>query len=760
MTTLGVWLWWACARAPAPDVEVPDAPSDSAEVDDPFGTDDTPPRVPLCDEVVVPRAVAPDLDAWAARVKQSDNPFFGEALWRNLESLGEDHLGSSDQDVVENRLRRGFERLKFGDIDGAIADLQAGLDRAELKVPSLRGRARQLLAVAWMRKAELQNCVADGTGAACLVPFGEEAQHRLTEGMTEASAVLVDLLEDDDPGALGPLWLLNVAQMALGAYPDGVPEPWRVDPALLVSPIDLPAWANVAPWAIGPEATLAGGAAIDDFDGDGRLDLLTSSMELAAGMRLLLQREDGTFCDASAASGVSAIPGVLSFNTSDYDNDGDLDVLAPRGGWFADDGRVRPSLLRNDGEGRFTDVAIEAGLADEVGPSQAAAWADVDGDGWLDLFFGREAVDSGVAPSSLYMNQGDGTFRDVAAGQPLREPGFVKGCVFGDVDGDGDPDLYVSTRGGLNHLYRNDAGVFVDVTREERVEHPHDAFASAFFDYDQDGDEDLVVMGYDVVFGQRDVTADSSGRSADGYVADLLGLPASAETHRLYRNDGGHFTDVTRELGLAHVQLAMGMNVGDLDADGWPDLYIGTGAPAFEALEPNAAWRNSGGARFDDVTFATYTGHLQKGHGVAFGDLDEDGDEDLLAEIGGAYLSDAFPDALFENPSDPPGSLTLRLRGTASNRSAIGARVRIVTDQRTWHRVVGTGGSFGANSLQVEVPLDRAAASIRIEIDWPSGAHDTVDDVEVDSVVEIEEGNGVVATRPTRRTALPRGEHP
>ena len=772
MSPLLLVLLFACERTEKPGVTPADDTDAATDTTPPVVVDDTDDHghvgvLPaLCQEEVAPPPIAADLAAWADGVRLSDNPFYGVEPWEALEALGEDNLGATADEQVRNRLERGFQRLKFEQLDEAIADLQAALALAESSAPRWRGRARELLAITWMRKAELQNCVADGGGSACLVPFSEEAEHRLTEGMTEATSILIDFLTEDDGQKLSPRWLLNVAQMALGAYPDGVPEAWRVDPALLVSAVDLPAWTNVAP-AVGPTDTeVAGGAALEDFNGDGLLDMLTSSLEIDVGMRLLLNAGDGTFCEASAASGVSAIPGVLDFFPADYDNDGDVDVLASRGAWFGSDGRVRPSLLRNDGEGRFVDVAREAGLAQQVGPAQAAAWADVDNDGWLDLFYGREAdqtAPGGVAPSSLFLNQGDGTFVDIARDQPLHDVGFVKGCAFGDIDNDGDPDLYVNTRGGPNGLFQNDgAGRFTDITRGSGTAEPRNGFAAAFFDADQDGDLDLYAAGYDVLFGQRSVLDDSFGRSVDAYVADLLDLPDDTETMRLYRNDGGAMQDATAELGLDHVHLTMGMNVGDLDADGWPDLYFGTGAPAFEALEPNAAYRNAGGSRFDNVTFAVRMGHLQKGHGVAFGDVDDDGDEDLLSEIGGAYRSDGFPDALFENPSADVRSVTLRLEGVTSNRSAIGARVRVVTPERTFHHVVGTGGSFGANSLQVEAALGTAETIERVEIDWPGGETEVVEGVIVGTIVRIRQGEGVIAAwvRAPFGLMQPEMEHP
>ncbi|HMV68736.1 MAG TPA: CRTAC1 family protein, partial [Myxococcota bacterium] len=609
-------------------------------------------------------------------------------------------------------------------------------------------------ATAWARRAELDNCVSNGSGSACLVPFSDEALHVMTEGMTNAADVLVDFLTEDDPNKLSAVWMLNVAHMALGDYPDAVDERWRVPPERLLPEREVEAWPNAMPSIGFTTPTIAGSAALDDFDGDGLLDILNSAMEPEVGMTLWLARGDGTFCDASEPSGVSSITGLLGFSTADYDNDGDLDVLAPRGAWMLKQGLIRLSLLRNDGQGHFVDVAEEAGLTQVFGPSQVSVWADFNMDGWLDLFVGRERVDPqvgpGDAPSSLFFNQRDGTFEDVADSVGLRWLGFVKGAAAGDYDNDGDPDLFVSVLGGENRLFRNDtdAHMFVDAGRRQEIQAPIESFAATFLDYDQDGALDLFCSAYPNTYAQEGVLADNYGRSEEGFIADLLGLPTDGEFARLYHNTDGLLADVTVATGLDDVHATMGLNFGDFDVDGWPDLYLATGAPAYDALEPNVAYVNDRGQRFLDVTSSMHTGHLQKGHGVAFGDLDEDGDEDLLANIGGAFPGDAFPEAMFLNPTADHHSLTLRLEGVTANRYAVGARVRVVTPSRTFHHVVGTGGSFGNNSHQVEAGLGAETEITSIEIDWPAGPREVWPGVAVDQVVKIREGEGIVEQRP------------
>jgi hypothetical protein len=192
----------------------------------------------------------------------------------------------------------------------------------------------------------------------------------------------------------------------------------------------------------------------------------------------------------------------------------------------------------------------------------------------------------------------------------------------------------------------------------------------------------------------------------------------------------------------------MGCNWGDLDNDGWPDFYLGTGEPDLCAIYPNRLFRNDGGRRFLDVTTAAGMGHLQKGAALAFGDLDDDGDQDVLEIMGGLLAGDTFHRVLFRNPGSSNHWVTLVLEGMKANRSAIGARVRVAVRRadgttRDIHHLVGTGGSWGSQSLQAELGLGDAAAIESVEIAWPgSGTRQTVrgEALALDSCWKIVEG--------------------
>jgi len=590
-------------------------------------------------------------------------------------------------------------------------------------------------ALAYMRMAEEQNCCQNNNRDSCLLPIQDQGVHELREGATRAAEILEEALAAE-PNHLHSRWLLNIAHMTLGSYPEGVPERHLIPPSVFASEYPLPRFTNVAKEAGADVYGLSGGALLDDFDGDDDLDLMVSSIGFEDQMRFLRNRGDGTFEDRTEAAGLIGETGGLNMIHADYDNDGFVDPLVLRGGWMGPDGLFPLSLLRNNGDGTFGDVTVDAGLL-RFAPTQTAAWLDYDGDGWLDLFVGNESspLEEGSYPCHLFRNNGDGTFTDVAKEVGVDRVAFVKGVVSGDYDNDGRPDLFLSVHGGNNVLFHNDgpgrggAWSFTNVAKEAGVVEPVISFGTLFFDYDNDGWLDLFVTG----FGGYEVDS----RLAGSVCADYLGLPTGAERPRLYRNRGdGRFEDVTKSAGLYRVIPTMGLNFGDLDSDGFLDMYFGTGNPDFGALVPNRMFRNAEGRLFQDVTTAGNFGHLQKGHAIAFGDVDGDGDQDVFAQMGGAYLADKAYSTLYQNPGTDNGWVGLELEGVRSNRKAIGARIAVTVETaegepRTFHRTVSTGGSFGGSPLRQHVGLGGAKRIVSVEILWPAtGATQTLTGIE------------------------------
>jgi hypothetical protein len=318
-----------------------------------------------------------------------------------------------------------------------------------------------------------------------------------------------------------------------------------------------------------------------------------------------------------------------------------------------------------------------------------------------------------------------------------------------DADNDGDPDLYVSNLGGGNFFYRNDGNWrFTERAGEAGVPGAGRGFPAWFFDYDNDGWDDLMVSSYYL--------------SVDETARTYLGLQPNAAPMKLYRNRrDGTFEDVTAAANLNRVYMPMGSNFGDIDNDGFLDMYFGTGSPSYGSMVRSVLLRNRGGTSFVDVTTASGTGELHKGHGVAFADLDGDGDQEIVFKVGGATPGDAHAFRLFDNPGNGNDWLGLKLTGVRSNRAAIGVRITVTVEdaagaRRTIHRTVNSGGSFGASPLQQHVGLGRAARTVDVDVWWPaSNTRQRFANVGRNQVIAVQE----LAERFTivERTPLPLG---
>ena len=638
----------------------------------------------------------------------------------------------------------GTDAVRSGDEERAIAYFLAAHDLVEGLGERISGRERALtsfeLGVAYMRSGETQNCCLRHTSDSCIFPIRGEGVHVVTEGSEQAIRYYEEALELSRPGArlhARARWVLNICYMTLGRWPDDVPEAWRIDPETFESDEELPRFRDIAPGLGLNSFDHSGGGVCDDLDGDGDLDILSSSSAPSEQTHYWTNEGDGTFVERTEEANLTGILGGLNMVTADYDNDGDIDVLVLRGAWWRQLVRHPNSLLRNDG-GRFTDVTFDAGLGEVHYPTQTASWADYDNDGDLDLYIGNEFGERRPKPCQLFRNEGDGTFTDVARKAGVVNGAFCKSVHWGDYDGDRYPDLFVSNMGGENRLYHNSGdGTFEDVTRSAGVSQPFSSFVSWWWDVNNDGALDLL----STAFGGRTTAPD---------VADValsyLGLPHEAELARLYIGDGaGGFVESGREWGLTRVTLVMGSNFGDLDNDGWIDMYLGTGYPFYEALMPNVMYRNREGRGFADVTVAGGFGHLQKGHSVCFADLDEDGDQDVFQQMGGTLPGDGFGNALYENPGFGNHWIKVRLIGVTTNRSAIGARLRFDVEEdgrpRSIYRWVGSGGSFGCNPLRQEVGLGKAEKVERLEVWWPtSDTRQVFEGLPADRSLEITEG--------------------
>jgi hypothetical protein len=431
---------------------------------------------------------------------------------------------------------------------------------------------------------------------------------------------------------------------------------------------------------------------------------------------------DGTFRDATAASGLRDGGYGIGCCAGDYDNDGDTDLYVTHLG--------KDRLYRNNGDGTFTDVAEQAGVATD-GFSAGAAFADYDGDGYLDLYVCRyvqwdlrsdtpchqqldgEEMRVYCRPSVyqpaegvLYRSNRDGTFTDVSRTAGMRvPPGRGLGAVWCDFQGAGRPDLFVANDMSANFLFRSQSGRFREAAVEagvavgERGE-PQASMGVATADYDGDGRLDLACTNF------------------------------SGEYLALWRNMGTHFQDASAAAGTVEPSapyVGFGIGFPDLNLDGWPDLFAVNGHvteaaerfhPGVTFAQPKLCLLNDGAGRFKPAPQpGPGVTEPRVGRGAAFADYNRDGRVDVLA---GNWKD--VPD-LLRNESTPTGRwLRLRLEGRRCNRSAIGARVSVTAGGRTQVQEVTSGGSYCSQSeLTLTFGLGAARTAERVEVRWPGG---------------------------------------
>jgi hypothetical protein len=659
------------------------------------------------------------------------------------------------RDEVAVRMELGNEQLRAGRSERAVETLEEltkWIEPSLEVVPrSIQAQIHQELALAYLRVGEQENCMGMHNALSCNFPVRGGGVHQKTRGAEGAVREYTRLLELS-PSSNIARWLLNLAYQQLGRYPQDVPKQWLAPPELFASEYDIGFFPDVAGLAGITNMELAGGAIVEDFDGDGLLDVMVSSSGPLDTMHFYHNNGDGTFTDRTKEAGLADEIGGLNLVLTDYNNDGHPDVLVLRGAWWGKFGEYPLSLLRNNGDGTFDDVTEEAGLL-TAGPTQTAAWADYDGDGWLDLFVGHESKPGDVHPCQLFHNNRDGTFTQVKApgaamGKLGVNLGFVKGVTWGDYNNDGRPDLYVSTMFGQSFLFRNDGPrnpihpetgewIFTDMTKQAGLGERRDTFPTWFFDYDNDGWLDIFAGGY-------------STSSMEDVGLFELNKPHHASVSHLFRNNhDGTFTDVPRAGGLNRAITTMAANFGDLDNDGWLDVYLGLGESSYESLLPKRMFRNDQGRYFQDVTTSGGFGNLQKGHGIAFADIEDDGNEDVFEELGGAFPGDRFVPALYHNPGHGNRWVTLVLEGVKTNRAAYGARLKVTIEeagrQRSIYRAVGSVSSFGGNPMRQHIGLGHAASIKEIEIWWPvSGSRQRFRDVPLDKTFHVLEGRDVL----------------
>jgi hypothetical protein len=523
---------------------------------------------------------------------------------------------------------------------------------------------------------------------------------------------------------------------------------------------------------------MGGGASFFDYDHDGWLDIfLVNGTSLDPAVRdrrprsyLFHNNRDGTFTDVTNKAGLLHSGWGQGCCVGDYDNDGFDDLFVTYWG--------KSVLYHNNGDGTFTDVSEKAGVAGRPGRWGAGCcFLDYDRDGHLDLFVASYLnFDPKTAPrpgqsaycryndipvpcgplgyaggtNVLYHNQGDGTFADVSDASGIAHPrgpssmvfvpsnwqptgSYGMGAAVADFDNDGWPDIYVACDTAPSLLYRNNHdGTFREIAGP----------AGCAFD-----GEGAALAGMGVGVGDFD---------ADGWL-DIVRTNFSEQVTTLYRNyGGGAFEDASLRAGLGVNRkfLGFGVDFFDFDNDGWPDIFLVNGHVYSQIAnrklhlkyrEPKVLYRNLGNGRFEDVSAKAGPAILAEnlGRGCAFGDFDNDGDVDVIVNN-----LDGPPTLLRNDGGSGNGSILVKCVGTKSNRSAIGARVRVTLGEHAQIREVMSGSSYYSQSdLRLHFGLARAAAADSLEVAWPSGLKETFKDLPARHLFVLQEAKGIVDKR-------------
>lgn len=689
-----------------------------------------------------------------------DNYYASEAHVHHYDSLIKSSSSAQDNMFFTHSKARAL--IALGREEEAVEILEPQVQKIDAENIQGMDRLKVMLGLAYLRLGERMNCIRNHSAETCVLPIQGTGIHTISTGSRNAARIYEALVEEN-PDNLEYQWLLNIAYMTLGAYPSGVSQSMLV-PGLQISNAEIDSGSFIKPFQDMASAlsldvnNMAGGCIVDDFDNDGFLDIVTSAWDVTEEMHFFKNNGDGSFTDQSEVTRLQQLTGGLNLMQMDYNNDGFKDIFVLRGAWLRDNyGKQPNSLLKNNGDGTFTDVTISSGIL-SFHPTQTATWNDFNNDGWLDVFIGNESWEgnaiSGTHPAELFLSNRDGTFVNVAAQCGVNVIGFVKGVTSGDYNNDGWKDIFITSLSGQRFLLKNKGvsrtmPMFEDVTRQAHVaaEKNSRTFPTWFWDYDNDGWLDLFIG--DFTFDKPISTY--SAAEALNISTGTAGAPI------LYRNNqDGTFTNVSPEVQLVKKAFAMGANFGDIDNDGFLDIYLGTGNPELESIVPNKLFKNIGGKKFVDVTAPARVGHLQKGHAISFADVDNDGDQDIYIELGGAYKGDAFHNAFYVNPNQDERNkwIVLDLVGTQTNRSAIGTRIKLTFTEdgkkRSVYRDVNSGGSFGASPLRKEIGIGRANVIDEIEIQWHPENKQVFRNIRPNQFLRITEGSDkieIIATR-------------
>ena len=675
------------------------------------------------------------------QISSPHNPFAAEARLKHF--LSQFQSASNLKDSITWQFLIANTLLELGEEAEAIRVGEDMLLALNNEGTAPQQVVKRLLAIAHLRMGERINCIKNHTGESCIFPIRGNGIQQDTTATRHSISYYTDILSTN-PSDLESRWLLNLAYMAIGKYPSEVPEQFLIPGLASHDSIALKPFTDVAMQKGLQVGNMAGGSVVDDFNNDGYLDIITTGWDLTESMHYFQSTGNGEYIDVSDASGLAKLSGGVNIMQTDYNNDGLKDVFVTRGGWLRNYGEQPNSLLKNNGDGSFTDVTKQAGLY-SLKPTHSATWADFNNDGWLDVFVAHETtVGKDNYPCELFMSNRDGTFTEVSKAAGCDFAYFIKGVSAGDYNNDDVVDLFISSLDGKKILLENTGakqGTIVFKNVSEHAGFLNDTvptFNTWFWDYDNDGFLDLLCTGYNF----EKSLAWYSAEAALGIRSQLSGKVF------VYRNKGnGKFENVSEKLGLKQLVFAMGSNFGDINNDGYPDMYFGTGNPVYQSLLPNKMYLNIEGNKFADVTSSSRLGNLQKGHGVCFADMDNDGDQDIYIDMGGAYPGDAYQNSLYVNPGQNENKwLKISLEGKDANKAAIGAKIKLTFNdfgkKRSVYKVLNSGGTFGANPLMQHIGIGKATTVETIEITWPGCKHiQQLENIVANQQIRIREGS-------------------
>jgi tetratricopeptide (TPR) repeat protein len=611
------------------------------------------------------------------------------------------------------------------------------------------------LAMSYMRHAEAENCLSKLIGDAqnptdhqqahhehhpshaqyCILPLTQF--HERTESARTAATLFEKLLNNYDESNRLYQWLLNFNDMAINGFPQEVPPKYLIRTSFIDAFYGAKkkeverefaslSFEDRAP-AFGIDTHNTGrGVAVEDFDQDGYLDIVTGG-----GFEVLKYYKNdhgATFVDRTAEVGLSEVKQPFFVVAVDYDNDGWMDLFVSRmfGKQFL--------LFRNNRNGTFTDVTASSGLVDGQPEDQMVsawtpAWADVDLDGDLDLFLAQMSIKIPFAkgvlaksrmPPKLFINE-QGHFADKTEAYGLVDivdDQYFIGATFGDYDSDGDADLFLSSPFlNTSVLLRNAGGRRFEKT--DLINRAEGGFVAAFVDVNHDGRLDIYQGGFADATTSVELAVFGEGR----------GQYRSGHSTILFQTSEGRFEERNDFFDMP--MGTMGSSFGDINNDGCADFYLGTGTPEGWFVLPNLMYvgRTQGTGCADGATNISMFhgfGTIQKGHGIVFFDFDEDGDQDIYSSLGGMWPADRWPNQFFVNNSRLDNRwVKIRLRGRKTNAFGVGTMIKVVAENDRQEKIVRyyqmdqkTG--FGSAPYLAHIGLMNATRIHSVDVFWPA----------------------------------------